>query len=272
MRVSKALQMLLILLLSMSTFTTSSYSIRIIISDYSEPKSVIRWTRVPGENYVVHVFANASPLDEIKEQTLVFNVSDSKPSNVCKLMSESLSRYNVRISCDQVSPISTIIVFKDSHISKEDLIDILSSINTNKTIYVDFVPYESRDFYGLIELDSKYDVMGKIWDELYSVFGKSKFKGVFGIGQSLYDNGVLELYANNFSEDDITLIFRIVRKYIPEDIRFTIILYHYIPKSEPLVDVANSPEHPIGEYILFLALASSLAVAVATLLYIRKRP
>ena len=270
MKKFNSLKMFMIVFVGISILTYNAQSIEIYITDYSSPKYAVLWDSVAGENYVIHLFGNESPIVSGK-QTHIFVVNQSISSGLCKSISDYLDKYNVKIVCDPVANIATLIVFSDSYISKDNLLLILSSIKSNGKINVFYVPYESEDYFELIDLWNNEDVMRKIKDELFLTFGEDRFREVFGIGQSLYDNGVIEVYADNFNQDDITLIFEIVRKYIPEHIRFTIRMYHFIPESLPAPLDVNSQQSYIepstSNTLVELGVILAFAVIVVSIFY-----
>ena len=256
--------------------TFSAYSIKVTIADYSDPKDVVKWEAVPGENYVVHLYPNQS---RFNEEVYFFNNSMLEVTNVCGLLSSLADQYNIRVSCGYES--FSVIVFRDSTISKPELLDVISKINANvEDIEIDItlVPYESREYYIFNKLINDEDLNMKIIQELYSVFGKSKFEDEFAIGAGLYDGFFITLYAPNFTDEDITIIFKVLRKYIPEEVRITLRLYHYIPKTEPLpmLEESNTYEseqvssNAIGlSYNQFLLLVI-LLVAIISVVYSTK--
>ena len=228
---------------------------------------------VPGENYVVHLYANDS---RFSKEIYLFNNSKLDPTDICGKLFGSASQLNIRVGCSY--GLVSIIVFKDSAISKPELLDMLSKTNSNYEIYIALVPYESKDYYTSNMLLSNESLIMKIRQEIYSVLGENRFNDMFAIGVGLYDNFFIELYAPNFTDHDISIIFEILRKYIPEDVRVTLRLYHYIRKTEPLsmLEESNTYEselvssNPIGySYNQFLLLVI-LLVAIISVAYSTK--
>lgn len=259
----RLLVVLMILVLGVFPLTSNVYSIRVVVEDYSDPSNVIRWEAVPGENYFVYLYGNSS--DVIKE-VYVFNSSKPEKTNVCKVLSSLTNQYDIRVSCGY--EFVTVIVFRDSTISKSELLNILSRVNADTEVSIFLVPYKSHEVKGIEKFLYGDGSALKIWEELHSVFGEDKSSGLIGIGNGLFEGGIIAIYAPNFSDEDITLIFKIVRKYIPNDIRFTIMAFHYMPEFQPDIQppVVGSNGQNTQQYIPILSIAISLgAIAIATI-------
>lgn len=244
-------------------------AVKMSLTDYSTPKDTVKWSYVPGENYVKHVYKNSSLINNFRS-IYIFDKGHLQQTNICNYISMNLANRNIRIDCASDANFVSIIVFKDALVSREELIKFFSSIDSNVEVNVFFVPYEVEDYYTLTEMMNKGDVLNKIKEELFSIFGEEKFREVFGIGQTIYDNGVIEIYADNFSDEEITLIFKTIRKYIPENVRFTILLYHFIPESQPLIGEPNNLSYRIDENSIYLITTAILFIAVVSIIYFKR--
>lgn len=258
----RLLVVFMILILGISILALDAYSIRVVVEDYSDPSNVIRWEAVPGENYVVHLYGNSS---DVNKEVYVFNNRKPETTNVCKLLSSLTDQYDIRVSCGY--EFVSVIVFRDSTISKSELLNILSRVNADTEVSIFLVPYKSHEVKGIEKFLYEDGSALKIWEELRSVFGEDKSSGLIGIGNGLFEGGIIAIYAPNFNDEDITLIFKIVRKYIPNDIRFTIMAFHYMPEFQPDIQppVVGSNGQNTQQYIPILSIAISLgAIAIAT--------
>ena len=259
----------MIIILGVFSLTPNAYSIRVVIEDYSGPSNVIKWTAIPGENYVVHLYGNGGGIDK---EVYVFNNSKMEATNVCKLLSDLSSQHNIMVSCDY--EFVSVVVFKDSTISKSELLNILSRINSDTEVSIFLVPYKSQEVKGIEKFLYEDGFGMRIWEELHTVFGENKSSGLIGIGNGLFEGGIIAIYAPIFSDEDITLIFKIVRKYIPSDIRFTIMAYHYTPEFNPDIQQieTSSVEHydpqNVSIPVLILPVAISLVATIPLTVYI----
>ena len=267
MKVVRFFTFFLVVFLGILYLTPSAYSIKVIVEDYSDPKDAVKWEAVPGENYVVHVYNNDS--SGIIKEVYFFDNNKLEVTNACRLLSGLTSQNNIMVRCGYGTV--SVLVFKDSNITKSELLNIISRANVDVDVSIFLVPYKSQEVNIIEKYLYKDGFSRKIWDELHSVFGENKSKGLISIGNGLFEGGIIAIYAPYFSDEDITLIFKTVRKYIPEDVRFTIIAFHYIPKLEPDIQILEpeSGEQNPQPYLNILLITATLSVAVTMALYLR---